>query len=397
MADVVKSVEAFTLTLPRDTPYLGAPRPGEEPNEKGYLVRQGNRTVYPVFDRSIVVRIETVNGVTGWGETYGLVAPGAVGAIIADLLADFTIGRDPRDPSAIYDDLYDLMRVRGYGGGFYVDALAAIDIALWDIAGKLAATSVIDLLGGAQHTTIPAYISGLPEATTQKRAALAKTWQDRGFTAFKFAAPVANDGPAAELQSLRHALGPDALIAADMHWNQTPQDAIDLIAAMVPHGLWFAEAPVRTEDIAGLSKVCQTCQCAIAVGEEWRTHFDMLHRVEHCDIAIVQPEMGHTGITNFMRIGAIAQARNIDLIPHATIGTGIFLAASLCASAALKATTFHEFQHSVFEPNRVLLRSEMDCKEGAYTLPNGPGLGVELTPAAISLLRPLRCLKNVPR
>ena len=79
MSDVVKSVEAFTLTLPRDTPYLGAPRAGEEPNEKGYLVREGNRTVYPIFDRSIVVRIETVNSVIGWGETYGLVAPGAVG------------------------------------------------------------------------------------------------------------------------------------------------------------------------------------------------------------------------------------------------------------------------------------------------------------------------------
>jgi len=391
MSDVVKSVEAFTLTLPRDTPYLGAPRAGEEPNEKGYLVREGNRTVYPIFDRSIVVRIETVNSVIGWGETYGLVAPGAVGAIISDLLADFTIGRDPSDPSAIYDDLYDLMRVRGYGGGFYVDALAAIDIALWDIAGKQASVSVTQLLGGAQHATIPAYISGLPEPTSQKRAALAKQWQDRGFNAFKFASPVADDGPATELQSLRNTLGPDALIAADMHWNQTPQEALDLIKAMAPHDLWFAEAPVRTEDIAGLSTVCKASPSPIAVGEEWRTHYDMLHRVDQCDIAIVQPEMGHKGITNFIRIGAIAQERGIDLIPHATIGTGIFLAASLCASAALKATIFHEFQHSIFEPNRVLLRSDMDCKAGAYSLPSGPGLGVELTPVAMDLLKPIRC------
>ncbi len=391
MPDVVKSVEAFTLTLPRDTPYLGAARAGEEPNEKGYFVRKGNRTVYPIFDRSIVVRIETLNGVVGWGETYGLVAPGAVGAIISDLLADFAIGRDPSDPSTIYDDLYDLMRVRGYGGGFYVDALAAIDIAMWDIAGKQAGVSVTDLLGGAQHATIAAYISGLPEPTQQKRAALAVQWQDRGFNAFKFAAPVADDGPAAELQSLRDALGPDALIAADMHWNQTAEEAIGLIKAMEPHGLWFAEAPVRTEDIAGLSLVCKASGSPIAVGEEWRTHHDMLHRVDQCNIAIVQPEMGHKGITNFMRIGKIAHERNIDLIPHATIGTGIFLAASLCASAALKATTYHEFQHSIFEPNRVLLRSNMDCKAGAYTLPTGLGLGVELTPAAIGLLEPLRC------
>lgn len=149
MTDVVKTINVFALTQQRETPYLGDLREGEYPNKQGYLVRKGNRTVYPIFDRSILVRIETSGGVVGWGETYGIVAPGAVAAIINDLLAGFTIGRDPSDPSAIYDDLYDLMRVRGYTGGFYVDALAAIDIALWDIAGRQAARSIADQIGRA--------------------------------------------------------------------------------------------------------------------------------------------------------------------------------------------------------------------------------------------------------
>ncbi len=72
----------------------------------------------------------------GWGETYGIVAPRATMEIITDLLAAFVVGRDPFDVSAIHDDLYNLMRVRGYTGGYYLDALAAIDIALWDIAGR---------------------------------------------------------------------------------------------------------------------------------------------------------------------------------------------------------------------------------------------------------------------
>ncbi|MEE2944799.1 MAG: mandelate racemase/muconate lactonizing enzyme family protein [Pseudomonadota bacterium] len=389
MSETVNSVEVFTLTLPRDVPYLGAARPGEEPNAKGYLVRKGNRTVYPTFDRSILVRIKTTGGTIGWGETYGLVAPGAVGELINDLLADFTIGRDPSDPAAIYDDLYDLMRVRGYTGGFYVDALAAIDIALWDIAGKLAQESVASLLGGRKHETIPAYISGLPEDTTEKRVALAQSWQARGFNAFKFAAPVADDGPVAEIAALRAGLGPDAQIAADMHWNQTADEAIELIEGMAAHGLWFAEAPVRTEDIAGLEKVSKATKTPTAVGEEWRTHFDMQHRVERCDIAIVQPEMGHKGITNFVRIGELAHAHRIDVIPHATIGSGIFLAASIQASSALEATTFHEFQHSIFEPNRRLLKGDMDCQNGAYVPPTGHGLGVELSEEAIALLKPL--------
>lgn len=387
MTDLVHSIDVYSLTLPRDTPYLGSPRPGEEPNEQGYLVRKGNRTVYPIFDRSVLVRIETKSGVIGWGETYGLVAPGAVAAIINDLLAGFTIGRDPADPSAIYDDLYDLMRVRGYTGGFYVDALAAIDIALWDIAGKQAGKNIVDLLGGARRNQIPAYLSGLPKDTAGARADLALSWQARGFDSFKFATPVADEGPAKELEMLRAALGPAAKIAADMHWNQSADQAIDLITAMEPHGLWFAEAPVRTEDIAALEKVSKATKVPIAVGEEWRTIYDMQHRLARCNIAIVQPEMGHTGITNFIRIGKLATDQGIELIPHATIGTGIFLAASLLASQSLAATTYHEFQHSVFEPNRALINGDMTCENGAYSPPSGAGLGIEPSGEALRLLK----------
>lgn len=389
MSEIITSVQAFTLTQPRDVPYLGAARPGEEPNAKGYLVRKGNKTVYPTFDRSILVRVETSNGTVGWGETYGLVAPGAVGELIKDLLADFTIGRDPTDPTAIYDDLYDLMRVRGYTGGFYVDALCAIDIALWDVAGKIAKSSIANLLGGIKHDRIPAYISGLPEKTLETRVALAQSWKARGFKAFKFATPVADDGPVAEIKALREALGPDVQIAADMHWNQTVESSLAIINGMAAHDLWFAEAPVRTEDIAALEAVSHATDTQIAVGEEWRTHYDMLHRVERCKIAIVQPEMGHKGITNFMRIGALAEEYGIDVIPHATIGAGIFLAASIQASSALTMTKFHEFQHSIFEPNRRLLVGDMDCKNGFYLPPTGFGLGVEPSQEALDMLEPL--------
>lgn len=389
MRDKVASVQAFSLTRTRETPYLGDAREGEIANTKGYLVRSGNRTVYPVFDRSILVRVETAGGVVGWGETYGLVAPGAVGAIIGDLLTDFTIGRDPTDPEGIYGDLYDLMRVRGYTGGFYVDALAAIDIALWDIAGRIAGKSVADLLGGRVRDRVPAYVSGLPEPTLAKRVALAKHWRELGFSAFKFASPVADDGPENEIEALRGALGGDARIAADMHWTHTPEEALDLIRAMAPHGLWFAEAPVRTEDIGALETVCRHSPSPIAVGEEWRTHWDLLNRIGRCQIAIVQPEMGHKGITNFMRIGRLAERYGLEIIPHATIGAGIFLAASLQAGAALDAVTWHEFQHSVFERNRDLWEGDMECGAGFYTPPGGSGLGVKPSEKAIGLLEPI--------
>ena len=387
MSERVASVESFAITLPRDTPYLGALRAGEEPNAKGYFVRKGNRTVYPTFDRNVVVRIETAGGAVGWGETYGIVAPRATMAIVDDLLADFVVGRDPFDAAVVHEDLYDLMRVRGYTGGFYLDALAAVDIALWDLAGKLAGLPLAKLLGGQRHAQIPAYVSGLPKPTLSERAAFAQLWQSKGFDSFKYGGPVADEGVVAELANLRAALGDKARIACDMHWAYTTDEAIALVRRMEPHGLWFAEAPVRPEDVDGLARVAAGVSTAVAAGEEWRTVFDAVPRIAKQACSILQPEMGHTGVTEFMRIGHYAQAHHLRVIPHATIGIGLFLAASLQASAALSAVTAHEFQHSIFEPNRRLLVGDMDCREGAYALPIGAGLGVEPSEEALRLLQ----------
>lgn len=387
MGERVARVEVFSIAIPRDTPYLGALRAGESVNARGYIVRKGNRTVYPTVDRTVVVRIETASGAVGWGETYGIVAPGAAMAIIDDLLGPFVVDRDPRDVSVIHDDLYDLMRVRGYTGGFYLDALAAIDIALWDLCGKLSSLPLVKLLGGQRHERLPAYISGLPKPTRAERAEFAALWQAQGFDSFKFAAPVADDGIVAEIETLRERLGKHARIACDMHWVHTGEEAVAAIRAMEPHGLWFAEAPVKPEDLDGLAHVAAKVSTPVAAGEEWRTVYDLVPRVARRACAIVQPEMGHKGVTEFMRIGLYAQAHHLKVIPHATIGIGLFLAASLHASSTLAAVECHEFQHSIFEPNRRLLAGDMDCRDGFYQLPSGPGLGVEPSQEALALLQ----------
>ncbi len=386
MSDPVARVEPFVLTIPRDTPYLGALREGEAPNDRGYFVRRGNRTVYPTFDRNVLVRITTRHGVTGWGETYGIVAPRATMEIISDLLAGFVIGRDPQDVAAIHDDLYDLMRVRGYTGGYYLDALAAIDIALWDIAAQSAGLPLAKCLAGQRRETIPAYLSGLPRPDRAGRAELAAEWQAKGFDSVKFASPVADDGVVEEIRTLRERLGPSARIACDMHWAQTASQAKAMIRAMEPHGLWFAEAPVAPEDLDGLADVAAGVSTPVAAGEEWRTAHDAQARLARRACAILQPEMGHCGVTEFMRMATLAQVHHAEIIPHATIGIGIFLAASLHASAAAPAVTCHEFQHSIVEPNRRYLAGEIACTAGQYRLPSGPGLGVRPSAEALRLL-----------
>ena len=155
----IAQVESFIVSLPRDTPYLGPLGPGETINARGYLVRSGNRAIYPSTDMSVLIKITADDGTVGWGETYGIVAPDAVTSIIDDVIAPVIVGRDPRDAVVIQEDLYDLMRVRGFFGGFYVDAIAGVDIAVWDLFGKLLGQPVVKLLGGRRLDTVPAYVS----------------------------------------------------------------------------------------------------------------------------------------------------------------------------------------------------------------------------------------------
>jgi len=371
----VASVETFIVTVPRDTPYLGPLVAGEHVNARGYVVRKGNGTIYPVVDRSIVVRIKSEDGTIGWGETYGICAPRATCEIINDLLAPVTIGADPADVETIWDELYGLMRVRGCSGGFHVDAIAAIDIALWDLRGKQRGLPIRDLLGTTVHAAVPGYLSGLPCSTLKGRVALAADNYAVGHRAFKFAAAVSHEGIVEEMAALRNALGPDAQIMVDLHWKFTAEEALELIAALAPYRPHFVEAPVKPEDHAGLARVVRESPIPIAAGEEWYTAYEAGNRLSMAPIAVLQPEMGHTGITQFRRIAALAAEHGAAIAPHATVGTGLFLAASLQVSATLPHLWKHEWQHSVFARNLRLLDSEMGYADGAYVLPTAPGLG----------------------
>ncbi len=379
--DAIVSVETFIVSIPRDVPYLGPLKEGESINAKGYLIRKGNRSIYPSTDMSVLVKITGESGRVGWGETYGIVAPQAVKAIIDEVLGPAIIGRDPSDPVVIHEDLYDLMRVRGFFGGYYVDSLAGVDIAVWDLFGKGVGLPLSQLLGGKRHASLPAYVSGLPKATLRERCDLAVEWVGRGYRAIKFAAAVAEKDIVREMEALREAVGPNIHLMVDLHWKFTAGEAVRVIRQLEEHDLYFAEAPCEPEDIDGQAIVARGIGCPLALGEEWRTAFEYRPRFEkHC-MSIIQPEMGHTGVTEFMQIGRMAHAFHVDTIPHASIGIGIFMAASLQATASLKRVPYHEYQHSIFDKNLRYVTGDMDCEAGFYRLPTGPGLGVEPHPS----------------
>jgi len=375
--DAIAKVESFIVSIPRDVPYLGPLRDGEHINEKGYLIRKGNKSIYPSSDMSVLVKITGESGRVGWGETYGIVAPHAVKSIIDDVLAPVVRGRDPSDAVVLHEDLYDLMRVRGFFGGYYVDSLAGVDIAVWDLYGKLAGLPLANLLGGKRRTAIPAYVSGLPEATLQARCDLAREWVAKGFTGIKFAAAMSDDGIVREMAALREAVGPAIHLMVDLHWKFEAAEAIRLIRKLEAYDLYFAEAPCEPEDMEGQIAVARGIGTTLALGEEWRTVFEYRPRFVGRAMGIIQPEMGHTGVTEFVQIGHMAHAFHVATVPHASIGIGVFMAASLHATAALKRVPYHEYQHSIFDKNLKFVTGDMACASGTYTLPGGFGHGVE--------------------
>ena len=385
--DAITRIETFILRIPRDVPYLGPLHDGEFINEKGYLIRKGNRSIYPAQDMSVLVRVAGESGEVGWGETYGIAAPEAVVAIIDNLLVPVILGRCPSEVSVIWEDLYDLMRVRGFFGGYYVDALAGIDIALWDLFGRKAGLSVAQLLGGARRHTIPAYVSGLPRATLTERCDMARDFVARGFRAIKFAAAMSDDGIVTEMAALREAVGPDVDLMVDLHWKFEASEAIRLIRRMEAYNLYFAEAPCQPEDIEGQARVARGIAAPLALGEEWRTVYEYRPRLEARACGIVQPEIGHTGITQFARIARMAEAFHMNVIPHASISCGLFMAASLQATAALSRVPYHEYQHSIFDRNLAYTTGDMACEGGYYTVPSGPGLGLRPSDAVFDLLQ----------
>lgn len=379
MKTTIAAVETFCIRLPRETPYLGAIEEGVTVSEKGYFVRPGNLSVYNTHDQSTLVRITTEGGITGWGECVAFVVPQATATIIDEMVGPYLIGKDVTNPAVIYHDLYDMMRVRGFFGGYYHDALAAVDIALWDAAARSADLPLCNMLGGQRWQTISCYVSGLPKPKLDARIELAQEWQERGFNAFKFASVISHEGTAEEMRQLRSALGDKAVILCDMHWKHTAPEAIRLINEMNAHNLGVAEAPCRPEDIEGQARVAQAVSCPVGIGEELRTTFEYLPRFERRAIGVAQPEMGRTGITSFMEICQLARAFHTTIMPHASIGIGLFQAASLHASAVLPHLVYHEYQHSVFDRNLRYLEGNMRCAQGAFTLPEGPGLGVTPT------------------
>ena len=372
----ISKVEVMPVRIKREEAYLGSLPDSADP--QAYFLRPPYRALYSAYFETAFVKLTTDEGLIGWGEALAPVAPETVQVIVEQLLAPALIGRDPLDGNVLWNVMYDLMRERGYYGGFMLDAISACDTALWDLRGKILSQPVYQLLGGAYRDSVPCYVSGLPKATADERVELALSFVDQGFNAFKLAAGHGVRADSQSVKALRDALGDEATLLLDAHWVYDLDDAVRLGKQLEELEVGFFEAPINPEDIESHAQLASAIAIPVAIGETERTRYQFRPWLMQKAADILQPDVGRAGISEVVKIASMAEAFNVRMAPHLSVGLGICIAATLHVAAAIPNLYLLEYQAPVFDVANILLREPLVCEGGRYELPLGAGLGVEL-------------------
>ncbi|WP_028923331.1 mandelate racemase/muconate lactonizing enzyme family protein [Pseudonocardia acaciae] len=374
----IAEVVSYVLKLSAPRVYLGALADGTTLEQRhGYRVREPWRSLYSARYETMLVRVTTEDGVSGWGEALAPVGPEVPAAIVDRLLAGWLVGRDPRGVRPLWHGLRDLMRERGHLVGHQADALAAVDIALWDLNGRLAGLPVAALLGGAFRTRVPAYVSGLPAPGDDARAALARSWASKGATAVKLHLGHGVDADLATVDAVREA-APGLAVAVDAHWAYRLDQALRLGRELSARHCLFLEAPLAPEDLAGHAELAGRIETPVAVGEALRNRFEFAEWLRVRAMRVAQPDVARTGITEALAVAELAGAHHVPVAPHHSVGLGVSLAAGIHLAAAVEDCPFLEFQPDTIDVAQRILRTPLDAGPAGFGLPDGPGLGIEV-------------------
>ncbi|WP_019998157.1 galactonate dehydratase [Aureimonas ureilytica] len=351
-------------------------------------------STFIVPPRWLFLKIETDEGVTGWGEPVVEGRAATVEALVHEL-ADYLVGKDP---FRIEDHWTVLYRGGFYrGGAIHMSALSGIDQALWDIKGKALGQPVHQLLGGRCRDRIQIYswIGGDRPADV---AASAKQAVASGFKALKLNGceelQIVGDHAAIDravevIATVREAVGPHIGIGADFHGRVHKPMAKTLVKELEPYKLMFIEEPVLSEHREALREIANHCSVPIALGERLYSRWDYKGVLQDGVVDIIQPDVSHAGgITECRKIAAMAEAFDVALAPHCPLGP-IALAACLQLDA-VSYNAFIQEQSLGIHYNEgsdlldyVTNREAFAYQDGFVAIPDGPGLGVEVNEAHV--------------
>jgi len=310
------------------------------------------------------VKVETNRDIAGWGEVTGLEPEVAVA--LARSLFEILDGENPTRIEHLWQKLYRSHRDMR-GGPFMTHVISAIDMALWDVAGKAWGVPAYRLLGGPTRDRVRLY----PSAKAYKIGT---------------GGPHPESGSPADIEPLvrqvkeqRRRLGPDGALMFDAHSAIPPAMLIQFANALEPQDLLFIEEPAVPGNLDVFKRIKAQVRVPIATGERERTIWGFLPLLAERCVDIIQPDCGHTGgISQMRKIAALAEAFFVPLAPHCTMSE-LGLTASLHVAASIPLFLIHEayLDGHIMPPGVARKSWEVDA-DGCASLPEGPGLGVEV-------------------
>jgi len=360
----------------------------------------------------VVVRIHTDEGVVGVGETDA--NPWAVKALIEAPgthsmgrgLKEMLIGQDPTQVEALWQRLYTGSAMNGRRG-LGMCAIGALDMALWDIRGKVEGKPSWVLLGGARQDKLLPYASLLPEGKTlleYRQSLLAKAQQAvrLGFRAIK--AEVCIKGPYAHMGlqgsdhdvlemvgAVRETIGEGVTLMVDVAYAwQDHKQVLSVLRRLEQYDVFFLETPLPSDDLNGYARLADSTSVRVAAGEWLNSRFEFFDLIDRGRIDVAQPDVGRVGgLTEARRVVEYAHDKGCLIVPHCwKTGIGIAASAHLCAVAPN--APFFEFLPVALSESRLrrdIVADEIAMVDGYVPLPKKPGLGVEVDEEALRRYR----------
>ena len=350
----------------------------------------------------LIVKINTDDpNIYGLGDASPMQDDNQVKALGTGFVEQYLKGKDPIEAAVHWTNMYQDTQSRG--GRLATTALSGIDIALWDLKGRLLDKPVWKLLGGAHRKRIRVYANGwyTNPGTPKQNAEEAKIVIDMGYTALKFdpfaqenfykisleEAQIAEERVAA----VRKAVGPNIDILVEAHAKFNVMNAIQLGKRMEEYRPLFYEEPVSPERISELAEVRQKVNIPIATGERLYTKFPFAEIIEKHAADVLQPDIANAGgITELKKISAIAESKHITMAPH-NVCSPIGATAEIQLDASLINFEIQEYHAEFYSEHYfTVLNGFIRQKDGYVDLSDAPGLGLELNESEIAKHPPLK-------
>ena len=384
----VAELTAFHLSFADEPGYWEDYRGGggKAPRRSRLEFREGWQTVYPTTVEAVLVRVTLADGSVGWGESNSPIGPEVTALICKSLLTPMVTDRAFESPVHMWDFLYDAQRGRGYAAGYYLDALAALDIAVWDAIGSRAGLPVARLLSESPRENLPVYLSGLRQATVTERIEAMHRWLDTGLTGIKIFVDGDLDAAGQELAALQQgAEGKVEQWMVDTLWMCRGDDGRRAKAMFGDLGARWLECPLQPEDLHGHRDLAREPGSPIALGEHFRTHYQTEAWFESpLALDVYQPDIGRTGLSDGLRQITQAGDAGVPSTPHMGSGLHVFQAATLHFATACGDEYLQEYQAGLAERGDLIGDTSWRYADGSFDLPDTPGLGVRIDEEALA-------------